>query len=60
MGDIELVDVLAPKESDYSFLSWKGASIMAQVEGFKPCFLSQSEWTSNGIHALKSKIPFSW
>jgi actin-related protein 8 len=60
MSDIELVDVLAPKESDYSYLSWKGASIMAQVEGFKPCFLHQAEWQNSGINALKSKLPFLW
>jgi actin-related protein len=58
MQDIELVDVLDPKESDHSFLSWKGASIVAQCESFKGCIVTKQDWSNYGIAILKARAPF--
>eukprot|EP00475_Leptophrys_vorax_P035405 TRINITY_DN58313_c0_g1_i10.p1 TRINITY_DN58313_c0_g1~~TRINITY_DN58313_c0_g1_i10.p1 ORF type:complete len:194 (+),score=55.76 TRINITY_DN58313_c0_g1_i10:57-638(+) len=58
MQHIELVDVLDPKESDHSFLSWKGAAIVAQCDSFKGCIVSKHDWNNLGLAVLKAKAPF--
>ena len=47
-----------PRNLNPAFVSWKGASVMCNLEGLSDMWIRRDEWEALGARALKDRCAF--
>ncbi|CAK5283142.1 unnamed protein product [Mycena citricolor] len=59
VADMEKVQIIPPpKEVDPTVLAWKGAAVLAKMEGVSELWVTQADWDILGIRGLKERCFF--
>jgi len=57
----ERIDILrATKEKDPQLLCWRGAAVLAQLDGAAELWIRQRTWHTHGERAALDKATFIW
>ncbi len=48
------------QDMDSRFLSWKGGSVMSQLDAVQECYIERDEWYEMGPRLCRERLPFSW
>ena len=47
-----------PRNVNPRFVSWKGASVMCNIEGLQDMWIGRDEWEALGERTLQNRCPF--
>lgn len=59
--EVERIEVLQnPKEKDPQVLCWRGAAVLAQLDGASELWIRQRSWRIAGERAVLDRATFNW